>query len=50
MSGQLAGQTQFFEEKEEKGPPWDFFFGGFCLGWGSPGNGLELIFTFVSSF
>ena len=22
----------------------------FCLGWGSPGNGLELFFAFVSSF
>ena len=25
-------------------------FWGFCLGWGSPGNGLELFFAFVSSF
>ena len=23
---------------------------GFCLGWGSPGNGLGLFFAFVSSF
>ena len=26
---------------------WGF---NFCLRWGSPGNGLELFFSFVSSF
>ena len=29
---------------------WGFGFFGFCLGWGSPGNGRELFFVFVSSF